>query len=138
MEKNTNYSDFTIKDGRIYLWDTKWLEEGCKITIISAGLDGSDVKSFDIDLKESSYLSWMNPDGQGNFYFIYDEYSQVETDTEDGEWRDDYYLLKLDDSGREVWKQSLNQAGQEYWVEWMHLLADGRIAISEQDGITFL
>lgn len=137
LEKDTNYSDFTIKDGRIYLWNTKWLEEGSKITIISAGLDGSDVKSFDINLKESSYLSWMNLDGQGNFYFIYDEYSQVETDTEEWEWRDDYYLLKLDDSGREVWKQPLNQAGQEYWVEWMHLLADGRIAISEQDGITF-
>ncbi len=134
--EQANYNDFFIKNGRIYLSSMEWMEEGCRVTFANMNPDGTDAQSFFIDLKENSYVSWMNPDGQGNFYVVYDEFIQ-EREAEEESWRDDYYLLKLDSAGREVWKQPLNGDSQDYWVNWVRLLEDGRIVVADQNGFSF-
>ncbi len=131
--EQANFSDFIIKNGRIYLTSMEWKEEGCRVSLVHIGLDGTDEQSFFVDLKENTYLSWMNPDGEGNFYMIYDEYIEEE----EGNWRDDYYLIKLDSTGQEIFRQPLSEGVQDYWVNWMRLLEDGRVAVSGQGGISF-
>ena len=69
---------------------------------------------------------------------IYEEYIEEGMDTDDYIYRDDYYLMKLDSQGKEAWKQLLSGDGVSgYWVNWMRVLEDGRIAVANQEDICF-
>lgn len=138
LNENTSLRDFCIKDGKMYYTVQEWKEESSLITVMSSGADGSDAQSFQMELEPNCYVSYFTPDGQGNYYLIYEEYIEEGIDTENYTFRDDYYLMKLDSGGKEAWRQLLSGDGQNgYWVNWMRVLADGRIAVSGQEEIGF-
>lgn len=133
----TQFQDFYIKEGRIYVYMNQWLEEGSQITFMNCKIDGSDIRSFVMDMQPNSWLSYMNSDEQGNYYIIYDEYIEQNAGSEESFFEDKYYLIKLDGAGNEIWKLPLNENRQDYWVQWMNLLSDGRIGVADPDGISF-
>lgn len=135
-EETSRVNDFYMKDGRMYFFSTCWLEEGSQVVVMNSKMDGSDAKSFTIDMKRDSYFSYWNSDEEGNYYAVYDEYLE-EGAGEEVYYRDDYYLVKMDSGGKEIWKLPLNSENQDYWVKWMHLLPDGRIGVADQGGISF-
>lgn len=138
LNDNSSLCDFYIKDEKMYYTIQEWKEEGSLITVVNSGMDGSDIQSFQMELGANCYFSYFVPDGQGNYYLIYEEYIEEGIDTENYTFQDDYYLMKLDSSGKEVWRQLLSGDGQNgYWVNWMRMLADGRIAVAGQEEIVF-
>lgn len=138
MDENSRLRDFYIKDGKMYYSIQEWEEESSVITVRCCDLDGSNAQSFKIDLKSNCYLSNLTSDTQGNYYMIYEEYIEEGMDTDDYIYRDDYYLMKLDSQGKEAWKQLLSGDGVSgYWVNWMRVLEDGRIAVANQEDICF-
>lgn len=137
MENFNQFQNFSIKGERMYIAAMEWLEEGSRATFMNCKMDGSDVRSFTMDMSQNSYLSYINLDEQGNYYIIYDEFVEQNSEEEDSVYEDIYYLIKVDSTGKEVWKLSLNESGQDYWVKWMHLFPDGRIGVADQNGVSF-
>ena len=137
MENSYQFQNFSIKGERMYVALMQWLEEGSRVTFMNCKMDGSDARSFVVDMPQNSYLSYVNPDEQGNYYMVYDEFIERNAGTEDSVYEDLYYLIKLDNTGKVAWKLPLNENRQDYWVKWMHLFQDGRIGVSDQDGISF-
>ncbi len=137
MENFNQFQNFSIKGERMYIAAMEWLEEGSRATFMNCKMDGSDVKSFTMDMSQNSYLSYINSDEQGNYYIIYDEFVEQNSEEEDSVYEDIYYLIKVDGTGKEVWKLPLNESGQNYWVKWMHLFPDGRIGVADQNGVSF-
>lgn len=138
MDENSRLRDFYIKDGKMYYSSQEWKEESSVLTVTCCGLDGSNAQSFEMNLASNCYLSFLTSDAQGNYYVIYEEYIEEGVDTDNYTFRDDYYLMKLDNQGKEAWKQPLSGDGENsYWVNWMRALSDGRIAVADGEGITF-
>jgi hypothetical protein len=137
MENFNQFQNFSIKGERMYIAAMEWLEEGSRAIFMNCKMDGSDVKSFTMDMSQNSYLSYINSDEQGNYYIIYDEFVEQNSEEEDSVYEDIYYLIKVDGTGKEVWKLPLNESGQNYWVKWMHLFPDGRIGVADQNGVSF-
>ncbi len=137
MEDSHQFQNFYIQGERMYITTNQWLEEGSQVAFMNCNMDGSDARSFVLDMPQNAYLSYINSDEQGNYYVVYDEF--IEQNMESGEsfYEDRYYLLKLGSAGKEEWKLALNESGQDYWVRWMHLMQDGRIAVADQEGISF-
>lgn len=133
-DKNT-MNDFYIKNDRMYISCYQWGETGSSIIIYNANMDGSDLKSMSLQVKQDSSYSYLTADGLGSYYGVYDEYFSDDSDPNNYIWEDNYYLIKLDQQGNEVWKQPLNKESDNYWVQWMKVLKDGRIALKDTNGL---
>lgn len=126
-----------LRGDRLYIIGSKWLESGREDYIISKNTDGSDSAKITIPFESNQHMSSYVVDEQGNLYAILDEYFEDSSDPENYIWEDNYYLVKLDAQGKELWRQSLEGENTEnyYGVNWMRLLSDGRIAIMDMEGI---
>lgn len=124
-----------IKNNRLYVISYIWSEAGLITTVYNGNMDGSDMKSIELKAKENSSYNYLSVDGNGNYYAVYDEYFSDESDPDNFIWRDDYYLLKLDGDGNEVWKKPLNEESENYWVQWMKVLPDDRIILRDTNGL---
>lgn len=67
----------------MYITTNQWLEEGSQVAFMNCNMDGSDARSFVLDMPQNAYLSYINSDEQGNYYVVYDEF--IEQNTESGE-----------------------------------------------------
>lgn len=137
IENYHQFQNFFIKGDRMYVTTMQWLDEGSQVTFMNCKMDGSDARSFVMDMPQNAYLSYINSDEQGNYYVVYDEFIEKNLESGESVYEDIYYLIKLDSTGQEAWKLPLNENRQDYWVKWMHLFQDGRIGVSDQDGISF-
>lgn len=137
METADSVRNLTIKDGRIYVQCNTWNETENVITMISQNADGSDTKSIEIRAGNERSYYWFTPTEDGSFYGICEEYFEDNSDPENYIWRNDYYLIKLDADGTEVLKKQIKgKVGEEYWIQGMLLMPDGRIVISDSQGIS--
>ena len=83
------------------------------------------------------YYSTFIQYGEGNYFSIWNHYYEDDSDPDNYIWVDEYYLVKLDGAGNELWKQRLTGENPDaYWVEKMLLLEDGRILLSDTDGLS--
>lgn len=131
------FNDFYIRDGRIYFTTIRWLEESRRMTFVSMDMDGSDKKSFTLEDGANGYFVSLDSDKEGNYYAVYDEYGEEDNGDDGYSFWENYYLLKLSSTGTQAWKLPLNEKGQDYWVNWMRVLSDGRIAVTDQERISF-
>lgn len=136
IEDASIINDLQIKYGRMYITTLQWKEEGSVLQLISQNMDGTDRKNAELKLAENEYYSRMTGDAEGNYYGVFNEYFEDNSDPQNLTWRNDYYLVKLDGTGNEFWRQPLvGENPDEYWVDWLALLADGRIVLCDADGI---
>ncbi len=137
IEDVNSINNVAVQNGRLYIDTYNWKEEGgTTLHLISQNMDGTDRKSITLETEEDSYYFCMTADAEGNYFAILNE-SYEDTSNPDGSvWVNEYYMLKLDGSGQEVWKQELTGETQDmYWVNQMLLLEDGRIVLSDSDGM---
>lgn len=136
IEDASIINDLQIKYGRMYITTLQWEEEGSVLQLISQNMDGTDRKNAELKLAENEYYSRMTGDAEGNYYGVFNEYFEDDSDPQNLTWRNDYYLVKLDGTGSELWRQPLiGENPDEYWVDWIALLTDGRIVLCDADGI---
>lgn len=136
--ENSSVSNMSIREDTMYLSGYEWIGEEPVMTLFSRKIDGSTSGRIELRPGEGKNYTKEIPDGKGNYYLILNEYSIDERNPESVLYRDDYFLVKLDASGTEVWKQPLNQnipEGEGYWVQWMKLLPDDRIALCDNQGL---
>ncbi|NLL77946.1 MAG: extracellular solute-binding protein [Clostridiales bacterium] len=136
-DKNT-VSNFILSGERLYVVGNNWLDNGSETYIVNRKLDGSDSTTTTIPLEDNQSLNSLTVDEQGNYYGILNEYFEDSSDPENYVWEDNYYLVKLDAKGGEIWKQPLKGEESEtyYGINWMRILRDGRIAVMDTQGIT--
>lgn len=139
VEDMSTLSRFYIRDGRMYAVCYNWQEEGGAVmTLLSRNPDGSDFEKIELRTGDNRSYSQEVPDGKGGYYAVLNEYGYDESDPDNVIFEDNYYLVRLDESGQELWKSPLNEdipEGEGYWLQWMRLLGDGRIALMEGRGL---
>lgn len=135
IEDMSTISDFYIRNGRMNFSCFNWEEESQSMTFISQNMDGSDVRSIELKLEDNVSYSYMAMDEDGNCYGICNEYFEDDSDPANPVWIDNYYLVKLDGQGKEIWKQELGSGEENYWMKWMKLLPDGRIVLQDTVGL---
>ncbi|TCL55651.1 ABC-type glycerol-3-phosphate transport system substrate-binding protein [Kineothrix alysoides] len=133
IEDKNSISSFFLRGDRLYVIGYNWLENGRETYIVSQNLDGSDPVMTTISLTENQSLNYLTVDESGNFYGVMDEYFEDSSDPDNYVLQDNYYLVRLDTEGKELWRQPLQGDSQDdyYYVSWMKLLNDGRIAIMD-------
>ncbi len=133
IEDKNSIGNFFLRGDRLYVVGYNWLENGRETYIVSQNLDGSDSVKATISLAENQSLNYLTVDESGNFYGVMDEYFEDSSDPDNYVYEDNYFLVKLDAEGNELWKQPLtsDSANDYYYVSWMKLLNDGRIAIMD-------
>ncbi len=131
-------SDIKVMDGRLYITTYTWKEEGGSlIRLISQNIDGTDAKTAEVEAGENTYYSNMSADAEGNYVAIVND-SYEETDGGAGEsvWVNKYYLVKLGQTGNELWRTELTGKDPDmYWINNMLPMADGRIMVCDADGM---
>ena len=136
IDNNHVINDLSVKNGKLYVRANYWSEDESYITLLSQNPDGSELQKVKLQMKNNAYYSYWTPDGEGNYYAVLEESFEDNSDPENYIWRMDYYLIKLNEQGNEAWRQKLGSEGEEsYWVQWMQLLPDGRLAICDSAGI---
>ncbi len=141
IQDGSSINDIQVRNGRIYITAYHWVPEeeggGTTLRIFSQDLDGTDRKVTQLDVADDSSYSQIIPDGEGNYFSIWNHYYEDDSDPDNYIWVDEYYLVKLDGAGNELWKQRLTGENPDaYWVEKMLLLEDGRILLSDTDGLS--
>lgn len=136
-DKNT-ISDYFLREDTLYIIGYNWMEESRETYIVKKKLDGSESSMVTLTLTNNQYMGSLTVDDEGNYYCVLNEYFEDNSDPENYVWEENYYLLKMDGEGNELWKQSLKGEGEDsyYGVNWMKILGDGRIAIADAYGLT--
>ena len=137
IEDANSINNIGLRNGRLYISTFDWKDDGGTILyLISQNMDGTDVKSATLEAGEDVYYSYLTTDAEGNYLTIMNE--SYEEDSSQGEsvWVNKYYLMKLDGNGNELWRKELTGADPDmYWINQMIPLEDGRIVISDTDGM---
>lgn len=135
-DKNT-ISDFSIHGDRMFITGYHWADSGRSIYVVNRSIDGTDTATTTVNLEENQSMSYITPDGQGSIYTVIDEYFEDASDPDNYIWEDNYYLVKLDSQGKELWRQPLNEKDSEdyYGVNSLQLMEDGRIVLIDMLGI---
>ncbi len=138
IEDANAINDLQVKDGRMYISVYDWKKEGgTELQLISQKLDGSERKTIKLEMGEGFSYSQLTPDQAGNYFAIFNHYYEdASKDAENPEWKDEYFLVKLDGEGKEVWKKPLlGEEENSYWVNELALLPDGRLLLSDSEGM---
>ena len=137
VEDVNTINNVVIQNGRMYINTYEWQDNGGTILhLISQNMDGSDREYATLEAGVDAYYSYMTTDAEGNYLAILNESYEDTSNPEESVWVNQYYLMKLDGNGNELWKKEL--AGENpdmYWVNQMLPLKDGRIVISDADGM---
>lgn len=137
IEDKNSISNFSIQGDRLFITGYHWEENGRTIYVVNRSIDGADTSTITIDMEDNQSMSFITVDGQGNIYAVFDEYFEDSSDPDNYIWEDNYYLMKLDNQGKELWRQQLNEKGSEdyYGVNSLQLTDDGRIVLIDTVGI---
>lgn len=137
IEDISSINNVAIQNGRLYIDTYEWKDDGGTILhLISQNMDGTDRKSITLEAGEDSYYSYMTADTEGNYLTVLNESYEDNSNPEESVWVSNYYLVKLDGSGNELWKQELvGENPDMYWINQMIPLEDGRIVLSDTDGM---
>lgn len=131
-EKEDTVNLLSIKDDRMYLQYYRWTDQGSVMTLVSQGLDGSDVRRIELQVGNSCGYSWVSPAQDGGYYAVCEEYFEDDSDPENYIWRNDVYLIKLDAQGKEIFKHQMNEKEDgDYWLQFMKVLTDGQLIICD-------
>jgi len=93
-------------DSRIYFYTVEYSTDGTTTTntITSFDFTGSDKQSFPITIATNGYANSFAADSQGNIYAVMDEPFEDNSDPNNYIYKDNYYLIKWDGTGQEVWR----------------------------------
>lgn len=108
-EKN-EYTDMIKAGDVIYVYSYNYEEEGILIRLASLDADGNIKEESNISLRGDESLMNLTCDEQGTLYGIRDVYA-VEPDAA-GNYVDDYYLVRYDGKGEELFSIYLNEMPQ--------------------------
>lgn len=130
---------FYIQNDRMYFNSYEWKEEGgATMSLISKNMDGSDVKVIQLETGNNQNYTHEAPDGEGGYYVVLNEYISDESNPNQVLYEENYFLMHLGENGSETWKIPLNTdiaEGEGYWIQWMKLLPDERIALMDSKGL---
>ncbi len=137
IEDFDRLNDILVRGDRIYFGTYEWKDNGSTVLrYFSQKMDGTDKKTMTLEAEENAYYSYLTVDEEGNFYAILNINYEDDSNPDVITWVSEYFLVKLDGSGKEVWKQPLTGKDPDlYWVNQMLLLKDGRILLYDTDGI---
>lgn len=108
----TNFSEIIQGGGRLYACGYEWSENGEETyrKFYEVNEDGSIQAEHQIVQANNGNIGNYNIDQDGNLYCIRNEYIVVDEET--GEYRDDYYLVKMTLDGEEFFSVKLNDLPQ--------------------------
>lgn len=138
IEDKTSLNRMFVKDGRMYLVGYTWAEDGGTMYIAGRSPDGSDPSILTVQRGDNQSIDYVTADGAGNFYGVLNEYYEDASDPNNYIWENNYYLIKLDPQGKEVWRQPLksdDSTSDYYGVSYMDILKDGRLLVLDDGGI---
>ncbi len=145
--ENLSISQLLLAGESIYAYGYTWAEE-TENTILSfyqINEDGTIGESYDIPVEQNSSMDSINLDSEGNIYCIVNRYQDPveEMDPETGEaiveeieYRDEYYLTKMNLHGEEIYSVKLNDIPELQKMEEENgYFYVGNMIISEDKGI---
>ena len=137
IEDFDRLNNILVKGERIYFGTYDWKDDGGTVfQYFSQNMDGTDRKTMTLEAGENAYYSYLTVNEEGNFYAILNNNYEDDSNPDNIMWVSEYFLVKLDENGKEIWKQPLSGNDPDsYWVNQMLLLKDGRILLYDTDGI---
>ena len=110
-----------------------YLDKAGKYKFVSANTDGTVEKSYEIPVSTNDRHAYFTMDDSENLYMQYSEYEDEESDKKIG-----YYLVKFDNTGKEVVREDLLKDGPEksiFSVEGVAWTKDNGLVISSSRGL---
>lgn len=136
VEDMNGIGNFILKNDRMYIICYNWAEEGATLNLISKNTDGSDGKTAELKTGNNASYSLWAVDEEENYYAVLNEYMYDDSNPDNIIQENNYFLVKLDAQGKELWKRPLNEKKEEdYWVQWMKLLTDGQLIMKDNKGV---
>lgn len=140
LEDKMSLNKMFVRGEKMYLVGNIWEENGSTTYIVTRNTDGSETATVTVKKEENQSLDYLTADDAGNYYAVFSEYFEDDSDPDNYIWENKFYLLKLDAAGKELWKQPLvnDDPSMEYYgASFMDILKDGRIIVVDDNGITF-
>ena len=110
-----------------------YLDKAGKYKFVSANTDGTVEKSYEIPVSTNDRHAYFTMDDSENLYMQYSEYEDEESDKKIG-----YYLVKFDNTGKEVVREDLLKDGPEisiFSVQGVAWTKDNGLVISSSRGL---
>lgn len=137
IEDMNTISTYSIYADRMLLVGYNWDDTGRTVYTVSCNPDGSDSSVKTMTLEENQAMASIKQDEHGNRYVIFEEYFEDDSDPDNYIWETNYYLIKMDEQGKELWRQKINDNNSEdfYGVNDLLLIEENQIILVDSAGI---